>query len=111
MPESTARSLLDAYLAATNTHDFDHVAELLVDEPVYFFADATLTSKSAVRAYFERTWTPIPDEEYWAEDIQWPVHGPDGAVAIYRHRWRGTDQRPRKRRRRPRHQRTHPHQR
>lgn len=36
-------------LTTTNTHDFDQVAELLVDEPVYFFGDANVTGGRAVR--------------------------------------------------------------
>ena len=90
MTVQTARDALDAYIVATNTHDFDQVAELLVDEPVYFFGDANVTGGWAVREYFERTWSAIPDEEYWVESVEWPVDGHDGAVAVYRYRWRGT---------------------
>ncbi|MFJ2553816.1 YybH family protein [Microbacterium sp. NPDC087591] len=83
---------LEQYLDATNSHDFDQVARVLAPEPVYFFGDATCIGRAAVRDYFERTWALIPDERYWAEDIEWVVDGSDAAVAIYTYRWSGTVQ-------------------
>lgn len=83
---------LEQYLDATNSHDFDQVARILAPQPVYFFGDATCIGRAAVRDYFERTWALIPDERYWAEDIEWVAHGSDAAVAIYTYRWSGTVQ-------------------
>jgi ketosteroid isomerase-like protein len=83
---------LEQYLDATNSHDFDQVARILVPEPVYFFGDATCVGQAAVRSYFERTWALIPDERYGAEDVEWVVDGHDAAVAIYTYRWSGTVQ-------------------
>ncbi|WP_150461814.1 YybH family protein [Nesterenkonia ebinurensis] len=90
MPESSVQTVLDALLTATNTHDFDNVAELLSEDVIYYFGDATLVGREAVRHYFERTWDTIRDERYWAEDIHWPVNSADAAVAVYRYQWRGT---------------------
>lgn len=86
----SAGAALKAYLVATNTHDFDHVERVLAPDAVYFFGDATCTGVSEVRAYFERTWAMIPDETYWAEDIDWVAQTGDTAVAIYTYHWRGT---------------------
>lgn len=85
----SAAAALQAYLAATNTHDFDHVERVLAPDAVYFFGDATCTGGNEVRGYFERTWAMIPDETYWAEDVQWVARTADTAVAIYTYHWRG----------------------
>lgn len=90
MPDAVdARPALARLLSATNTHDFDNVVDLLTEDVVYYFGDATLVGLQAVREYFERTWGVIREEQYWAEDIHWPIHGEEAAVAIYRFRWRG----------------------
>ncbi len=86
----SAAAALEAYLAATNTHDFDHVERVLAPDAVYFFGDATCIGVSEVRGYFERTWAMIPDETYWAEDIQWVNRTADTAVATYTYHWSGT---------------------
>lgn len=77
-------------MAATNTHDFGHVERVLAPDAVYFFGDATCIGVSEVRGYFERTWAMIPDETYWAEDIQLAARSEDTAVATYTYHWRGT---------------------
>lgn len=87
---SRAADILQQYLAATNTHDFDEVEPLLMPEAVYFFGDATCVGRDAVRAYFERTWEQIPDERYWADDLEWVADGEDCAVAVYTYNWSGT---------------------
>lgn len=89
-PVQSAAAALEAYLAATNTHDFDHVERVLAPDAVYFFGDATCIGVSEVRGYFERTWAMIPDETYWAEDIEWVARSEDSAVATYTYHWRGT---------------------
>ncbi|WP_110589041.1 YybH family protein [Microbacterium suaedae] len=81
---------LDAYLAATNTHDFDEVAECLAPDAVYFFGDATCVGMTSIRAYFERTWALLPDERYWASNVTWVARGTDTAVAVYAYHWTGT---------------------
>ena len=87
---TTAATVLEAYLAATNTHDFDHVEKVLDPDAVYFFGDASCVGLADVRAYFERTWAMIPDEYYWAENIEWVTRTQDAAVAIYTFHWKGT---------------------
>lgn len=89
-PETTAAEALSAYLAATNTHDFDQVEKLLSSDAVYFFGDATCIGVTQVRDYFERTWAMIPDEHYWAEDIEWVADTEQAAVATYTYHWKGT---------------------
>lgn len=85
----SAREALGALLAATNTHDFDNVTDLLDEDVIYFFNDATLIGHRSVRTYFERTWETIRHEQYWAEDIRWLTEGDDAAVVVYRYCWSG----------------------
>lgn len=86
---TAARDALAALLAATNTHDFANVSELIAEDAVYFFGDATLVGREAVGAYFTATWDAIRDERYWAEEIRWVLDTEDAAVAVYRFRWTG----------------------
>ncbi|QCR40982.1 DUF4440 domain-containing protein [Microbacterium sp. SGAir0570] len=85
----TASDTLARYIAATNTHDFDEVEQVLDPSAVYYFGDATCAGLAAVRTYFERTWALIPDEVYGAEDVEWVVDAADAAVAVYTYRWSG----------------------
>lgn len=89
MKDQTHEGALQALLRATNTHDFSNVGPLIAKDAVYFFSDATVSGRSAVGSYFRKTWETIEEEEYWAEDIRWPVVSDTTAVAIYRFRWRG----------------------
>lgn len=88
--DDSPRLVLARYIDATNTHDFDEVAQVLATDAVYFFGDATCRGVREVREYFERTWRAIPDEIYAAEDVSWVAEGSDAAVAIYTYRWSGT---------------------
>lgn len=86
----SAREALDAVLAATNTHDFDNVAEMLSEDVTYFFNDATLVGRDSVRGYFESTWELIHEERYWAEDVRWLIESDNSALVVYRYCWSGT---------------------
>jgi GNAT superfamily N-acetyltransferase/ketosteroid isomerase-like protein len=86
----TAAAALQDYLVGTNTHDFRYVERVLAPDAIYFFGDATCRGVHAVREYFEHTWRQIPDERYWAENIEWLESTTDSAVATYVFRWMGT---------------------
>lgn len=90
MKEQTpAARALEDMIRATNTHDFDSVSPLLAPDVVYHFTDETIRGRAAARAYFERTWHTVRDEEYEIEDAEWLVSTDATAVAIYRFVWRG----------------------
>ena len=86
---STASDALAAYVAATNTHDFDAVELLLAPECVYYFGNATRRGTTQVCDYFEDTWRQIVDEVFEVDDVVWVQQTPDAATAVFRYRWRG----------------------
>lgn len=83
---------LEAYIAATNTHDFDQVARLLDEEAVYWFSDRSCTTLDEIRTYFEHAWDVIRDEVYRAEDVEWIVSDAYSAVCIYTYHFKGYNQ-------------------
>ncbi|MCG7344767.1 nuclear transport factor 2 family protein [Sporosarcina sp. ACRSL] len=63
--------ILNEYIKATNTHNFDEVKKLLHPNAVYFFSNKTCTTHEAIRDYFENAWEVVKDENYEAQDVQW----------------------------------------
>ncbi len=86
----TAADALHEYLMATNSHDFENVARVLTKDPSYFFGDSERRGLPDVREYFERAWDAVPDERYWAEDVEWVAVTEGAATATYTYRWVGT---------------------
>lgn len=80
---------LEAYISATNTHDFDQVVKLLDENAVYWFSDRSCVTKDEIRAYFEHAWDVVRDEVYYAEDVQWIAENSGMAVCIYTYRYEG----------------------
>ncbi len=85
----SAADALAAYVAATNTHDFDAVEPLLAEGCVYYFGDATRRGIPEARGYFENTWRLIADEVYEVHDVDWVQETQDAAAAAFRYTWRG----------------------
>lgn len=81
--------VLEKYIAATNTHDFDNVANILHPEAVYYFSDSTCRTSAEIRDYFEKAWQTVADEVYSATDIEWLVRSADTAVCVYRYHYEG----------------------
>ncbi|MGW8826456.1 YybH family protein [Paenibacillus lautus] len=79
----------EAYIAATNTHDFDQVARLLDEGAVYWFSDRSCCCLEEIRAYFEHAWDVIRDEVYRAEEVVWIATDVHSAVCIYTYRYEG----------------------
>ncbi|EFU38475.1 hypothetical protein PVOR_30763 [Paenibacillus vortex V453] len=86
------QNALEAYIAATNTHDFDQVARLLDEEAVYWFSDRSCTTLDEIRLYFEQAWDAIREEVYRAEDVEWIASDAHSAVCIYTYHFEGYHQ-------------------
>lgn len=80
---------LIAYIAATNTHDFQYVRKLLSEEAVYWFSDKTCRSIGEIQQYFENAWGTIKDEVYRATDVEWLVAEENSATCIYTYEYEG----------------------
>ncbi|ANA79596.1 DUF4440 domain-containing protein [Paenibacillus glucanolyticus] len=86
------QNALEAYIAATNTHDFDQVARLLDEAAVYWFSDRSCTTLDEIRLYFEQAWDAIREEVYRAEDVEWIASDAHSAVCIYTYHFEGYHQ-------------------
>ncbi|MGY5345881.1 YybH family protein [Paenibacillus glucanolyticus] len=86
------QNALEAYIAATNTHDFDQVARLLDEEAVYWFSDRSCTTLDEIRLYFEQAWDAIREEVYRAENVEWIASDAHSAVCIYTYHFEGYHQ-------------------
>ncbi|MEC0248091.1 nuclear transport factor 2 family protein [Paenibacillus chitinolyticus] len=85
----TFQKALEAYIAATNTHDFNEVEKLLHPQAVYWFTDKSCTTAEQIRTYFENAWDLIREEVYSVRDVQWIAEGPRSAACIYTYVWEG----------------------
>ncbi len=77
------------YERRTNTHDPEQVAELIVEDAVYWFNNGSFIGREAITAALLKTWNTIQDEHYGIENVQWLAVGESIAVCIYTFRWRG----------------------
>lgn len=77
------------YIAATNTHDFSNIKELLDENAVYWFSNKTCESLEEIRQYFEIAWDTINEEVYQATDVRWLVREENSATCIYTYRYEG----------------------
>jgi len=80
---------LKQYIDATNTHDFDVVEQYVHSNAVYIFAGQEMKGIQTIRAYFEKTWSQIEDEKYWATDIEWIHESEQTMVCLYRYNYKG----------------------
>ncbi|WP_152393570.1 YybH family protein [Paenibacillus guangzhouensis] len=83
------QAALQQYIAATNTHDFNQVAQVIDAEAVYWFSDRSCTTPVEIQAYFEQAWQIIEDEVYSASDISWIAEDANTAVCLYTYHWEG----------------------
>lgn len=81
--------VLDAYIRATNTHDFKEVAKLLHPEVTYWFSNQTCDSVELIEQYFNKSWNHIKDEVYSAEDVTWITVDTKSATCIYTYHYQG----------------------
>ncbi|MFB7156489.1 YybH family protein [Lysinibacillus sp. NPDC056232] len=80
---------LENYIAATNSHDFNNVKEILHPQAVYWFTDKTCTSLEEIGAYFYNAWNLIKKEVYSAIDVQWLTADEKSATCIYTYHYEG----------------------
>jgi len=80
---------LKRLIDATNTHNFDKVEKYVHENAVYLFSGTEMKGMEAIRAYFEKTWSTIKDEEYWATDIEWLHEDENTMVCLYQYNYKG----------------------
>ncbi len=86
-PQATLRS----YAVATNAHDLPAIIDLVRDDAVYWFSDASShVGISAIRAVLESNFSAISNETYEISSHKWIVETDSVAVCLYRFNWSGT---------------------
>ena len=87
----SAEAAFERYKAEINTHDFDRLADdVIADDAVFVFSDATHRGIDAARGAFNRTWSIIPDEVYTMEQAEWLARDANTAVVAFRYGYKGT---------------------
>lgn len=85
----TASEFLQAYEAATNSHDFAQVEPLIAADALYYFSDETLKGIAEIKWAFTRTWSDIKAEAYSITNVNWLVSTDDVAACVYNFHWTG----------------------
>lgn len=86
---NTAEKALEAYIEATNSHDFNNVNKILSKKAVYYFSDAICSTVDEIREYFESAWELIQDEVYSISNINWLYCSDDSVVCLYTYHYEG----------------------
>ncbi|KAB2333987.1 YybH family protein [Bacillus mesophilum] len=81
--------VLQNYIKATNTHNFEEVRKSLHPNAVYFFSDQTCTTHEEIQAYFENGWSIVQEESYQAKNVNWLYSGSDSATCTYTYFYEG----------------------
>ncbi|MCI3927635.1 nuclear transport factor 2 family protein [Paenibacillus sp. TRM 82003] len=81
--------ILELYINATNTHDFNNVKKILHPKAVYWFTGKTCTNLIDIQNYFENAWDLIKQEVYSATDINWIAVSESSSTCIYTYHYEG----------------------
>lgn len=76
-------NILNQYIKATNTHNFEEVKKLLHPEAIYFFSNKTCTNHEEIQNYFENAWSLVKDENYEAHDVHWLFRSNSSLLCTY----------------------------
>lgn len=82
-------TLIDDYINATNTHDFNNLLSIISSKAVYQFTDKQCIGLEEIRPYFENAWNLIKEEVYSATDIECIVDTEDIKIYIYNYHYNG----------------------
>ena len=53
---------LQAYINATNTHEFEQVKKYLSKKAIFMFSDQTCTNMNDIQRYFDHVWATTEQE-------------------------------------------------
>jgi len=81
--------ILNSYIQATNTHDFNEVRKLIHPDAVYYFTNHTCKGHQEIQQFFENTWAKIKDENYEAHDVTWLFQNSHSASCVYTYFYEG----------------------
>lgn len=81
--------ILNNYIKATNTHNFDEVRKILHPNATYFFTNQNCTTHEEIKSYFENAWSLVKNENYEARDVKWLYTGSHSATCTYTYFYEG----------------------
>lgn len=86
------KETLQAYINATNTHEFEQVKQFLNENAIYMFSDETCTILHDIQRYFERAWATIEQEVYSISNVKWLYIHDTSATCVYTYHYEGYNQ-------------------
>ncbi|AZK48966.1 YybH family protein [Paenibacillus lentus] len=81
--------ILNRYIKAINTHNFEEVRLVLHPDATFFFSDQSCTTAEQIQTYFEHVWTVVKEEHYAAQDVVWLHKGDSSATCNYTYFYEG----------------------
>jgi ketosteroid isomerase-like protein len=86
----TPDEFMRAYEAATNDHDLERTLDLIADDAIYWFSDASAhCGKTMIARALQRNFESIRTERYCIEDLVWLASSDSVAACAYGFRWTG----------------------
>ncbi|MFD2172023.1 YybH family protein [Tumebacillus lipolyticus] len=86
---SELNEFMQRYEEATNSHDFEQVAELIAADAVYWFTDNTCEGVAEIGAYFRQGWETIREEVYSIRGVRWIAQSDSVSTCTYEYHWQG----------------------
>jgi len=80
---------LEAYINATNTHQFEQVKKYLSKNAIFMFSDDTCTNMNDIQRYFEQAWATIEQEVYSISNVNWLYIHDTSATCTYIYHYEG----------------------
>lgn len=83
------QKVLESYIQATNTHNFEEVKKYLSSEAVFWFTNKEYKSLEQIEQYFLNSWELIKDEVYSVSSVKWIGIDHNLATCLYIYHWEG----------------------
>lgn len=81
--------LVQKYIEATNTHNFNNLIDLISDTAIYQFTDKRCNGIQEIRKYFEKAWEMVVEEVYSARNVVCITATKDIKIYIYDYHYEG----------------------
>ena len=86
----TPAEFMQAYEAATNSHELDKLLPLIAEDAIYLFSDQSChIGKEAIAEAIQCNFDAIKAETYRIHDLKWLVRSDDIAACVYTFEWSG----------------------
>jgi ketosteroid isomerase-like protein len=83
------KKVLQQYIEATNTHDFNNVKKVLHENAIFWFTDKTCTTMQEIQKYFENAWDTIKKKFILQTMYHWLTVDKNSATCTYTYHYEG----------------------